>query len=84
MPAASQRRRSLRPHSQTWVELGLPFGSKPRLILAYVNTQAILKKPPDIEVGDSLTAFVRSLRLKLNGHSIRMLKDQLTAIRFLI
>ncbi len=68
------------PHTHTWVKLGLPFGPKPRLILAYLNTQAILKKSPDIEVGDSLTAFVRSLRLNLNGHSIRMLKDQLTRL----
>jgi hypothetical protein len=68
------------PVARTWVKLGLPFGPKPRLILAYLNTRAILTKSPEIEVGESLTAFVKSLRLNLNGYSIRMLKDQLTRL----
>lgn len=71
---------ALDPQTHTWVKLGLPFGPKPRLILAYLNTEAILKKSPEIEVEDSLTAFVKSLRLNINGHTIRMLKDQLTRL----
>lgn len=68
------------PYTNAWVKLGLPFGPKPRLILAYLNTEAILKQSPEIEVEDSLTAFVKSLRLNINGHTIRMLKDQLTRL----
>jgi hypothetical protein len=33
--------------------MGLPYGPKPRLILSYLNTQAILLKSPLIEAEDS-------------------------------
>jgi len=40
-----------------WVQLGLPFGSKPRLILAHLNAEALKIGMPKANVGDSLTAL---------------------------
>lgn len=71
---------ALDPRTNKWVQFGLPYGTKPRLILTYLNTQAIIKKSPHIDVGDSLTAFVKELSLNINGHTIRMLKEQLTRL----
>jgi hypothetical protein len=63
-----------------WIDVGLPFGPKPRLILGYLNTQAILQQNPGIEVEDSLTAFVRRIGLDTHGRNLRVIKDQLARL----
>jgi hypothetical protein len=63
-----------------WVELGLPFGPKPRLILAYLNAEALRTNSPVVEVEDSLTAFARRIGLCRDGRSIRTVKDQLSRL----
>ena len=62
------------------VDVGLPFGPKPRLVLCWLNTEAIRTGSRQIDVGDSLTDFVKRLRLSNDGRSIRVVKDQLTRI----
>jgi len=71
---------ALHPRTKKWQPVGLPFGTKPRLILAYLSTQAIKTQSPVINVEKSLTAFVRRLGLHTDGRSIRTLKDQLTRL----
>lgn len=68
------------PKTHQWVKLGLPWGTKPRLILAHLNTQAILKQSPDIEVEDSLSAFVKRIRRFDGGREIKAFKDQLSRL----
>jgi hypothetical protein len=69
------------PARGEFVDLGLPFGPKPRLILALLNTQALRTGSPEIEVEDSLTAFARRIQGRSpNGHEIRLLKDQLARL----
>jgi hypothetical protein len=63
-----------------WVDLGLPFGPKPRLILAYLNAEALRTGAPVVEVEDSLTAFVQRIGLCRDGRSIRTVKDQLSRL----
>jgi Plasmid encoded RepA protein len=72
------------PDTGKWIQLGLPFGPKPRLILAYLNAQAIKTGSPVIEMEDSLTAFVKRIQNPLmvsktgpNGYEIRAFKDHL-------
>ena len=50
-----------------FVDVGLPFGPKPRLILAYLNAEALRTGSPEIEVEDSLTAFVCRIGLMPDG-----------------
>jgi hypothetical protein len=69
---------AINPETGEWVKLGLPYGPKPRLILVYLNREALVHGSPEIEVEDSLTAFVRCLLgYDPNGKEIRLLKDQL-------
>jgi hypothetical protein len=68
------------PGTGKWVELGLPHGERPRLILIYLSTEAVRTTSPTIEVGASLTAFARSLGIDTNGPSIRRFKDQLARL----
>jgi len=64
-----------------FMDLPLPFGPKVRLILIHLNSEAIKTGSPEIEVEDSMTAFVkRLLRNDPNGREIRTFKDQLSAL----
>lgn len=70
----------LDPKQDTFVQLGLPYGTKPRLILLDWNRQAILTQNPEIEVEDSLYAFLKRLGLPTEGRVYSMAKKQLAAL----
>lgn len=72
--------RAKSPKTGQWIKLGLPYGPKPRLILAYLNATALRTGSPDIEVEDSLTAFVRRLGLHARGQDFHVVKDQLARL----
>jgi len=70
----------LRPREGKALDVGLPWGTKPRLILAHLNAEAIKKGSAEIEVEGSLSAFVRRIRGFDHGREICMFKDQLTRL----
>jgi hypothetical protein len=71
---------AMHPQLGRLVPLGLPFGPKPRLVLAHVNAEALRAGSPEIEIEDSLTAFVKRLRLDPKGRNMRTIKDQLARL----
>ena len=69
-------------HPRTeFVRPGLPFGPKPRLILAYLNAEALRTGSPEIEVEDSLTAFVSGCGLIPTGRTSAHQGPALPALR---
>lgn len=59
--------------------LGLPYGPKARLILLHICAEAIRTQSPEIEINDSMSAFMRNLGLKVTGGktgTIRGFKEQ--------
>ena len=68
------------PELCRFVPLGLPYGPKPRLILAHLNGEALRQHSPVVEVEASLTAFVKRLRLDAGGRTIGTIKDQLARL----
>jgi len=69
------------PETGTWVKLALPFGPKPRLILTHLNREALVHGSPEIEVEETLTAFIkRILGYEPNGREIRSFKSQLGSL----
>jgi hypothetical protein len=68
------------PITRQWVRLGLPWGTKPRLILAHLNAEALRQQSPVIEVENSLSAFVKRIRGFDGGREIRVFKDQLSRL----
>lgn len=72
--------RARNPKTEKWVELGLPWGTKPRLILAHLNAEALRRGSPVIEVESSLSAFVKRIRGFDGGREIRLFKDQLSRL----
>lgn len=58
-------------------ELGLPYGPKPRLLLTYLNSEAIRTGDPEIHVAKSLGAFVSRLGLAHHGRNLNLVREQL-------
>jgi Plasmid encoded RepA protein len=76
-----QAGRGLDPDQDAFVDVGLPFGPKPRLALYHLNAEALRTQSRIIELEDSLTAFVsRTLGLDAGGKTIRAVKEQLSRL----
>lgn len=71
---------ALHPEQGELVEIGLPYGPKSRLILAHLNTEALRQGASVIEVGASLTGFVKRLGLDPKGRNVGIIKDQLARL----
>lgn len=64
-------------------KVGLPYGTIPRLLLSWITTEAVQTKQRELELGDSLSAFMRELDLVPTGGrwgSITRLKDQMARL----
>lgn len=60
-------------------KIGLPYGTVPRLLLSWLTTEAVRTQSREIELGDSLSGFMRDLDMVPTGGrwgSITRLKDQ--------
>lgn len=69
------------PVTGQWVKLGLPYGPKVRLVLSHLNSEAIRTASREVEVEDSMTAFIRRLQQRTpTGPEIRKFKDQLSRL----
>jgi hypothetical protein len=72
--------RAMHPEKGDFVDLALPFGPKPRLVLAHLNSEALRANSPEIEIENSLTAFVKRLKFDPKGRNMRIIKDQLARL----
>ena len=76
-----QAGRAIDPETDAFVDVGLPWGPKARLVLYHLNAEALKQKSRLIVVEDSLTAFVRrTLDLDPKGRNIRSVKEQLARL----
>jgi len=60
--------------------IGLPYGTKPRLLMAFISSEAVKTQNKEIILGSSLADFMRQLDLKPTGGrwgTIPMLRDQM-------
>jgi hypothetical protein len=63
--------------------VGIPYGTIPRLLLFWITTEAVKTKSRRLELGDSLSAFMRELGLQPTGGrwgSIPRLREQMTRL----
>jgi hypothetical protein len=68
---------ALPARSGGFVEVGLPFGARARLLLLHLSAIAVKTQSPVVEVSDSFTAFARDLGLSTGGRNLRTLRDQI-------
>jgi Plasmid encoded RepA protein len=67
------------PRTGRYVDAALPWGTKARLLLAYINGEALRQRSPDIEVDRTLSAFVRRIcRHRPSGRELRTFNQQLS------
>lgn len=57
--------------------LGIPYGSYPRLIMAYLITQAVKTQNPVINLGNSFREFLNLIGVDDGGKQYRQLRKQL-------
>ena len=74
---AIQTNQAFNPHTNDYEVIGLPYGTKARLILAYINSQAIRKQSPIISFENSMSAFMKRMGIDVNGRNIAEIKNQL-------
>lgn len=65
------------PTSGEYQEVGLPYGTRARLILSHINTEAVINQSQRIYVQESMTRFIKTLGLSTDGRSIKSTKEQL-------
>ena len=56
--------------------VGVPYGSRARLILLYLQSEALRTNSRDIELGRSLHAWLGKLGIPIGGKSFRDVKEQ--------
>jgi len=59
-----------------FVEVGLPYGPRARLLLLHLCSEAVKRQSPLVEVEDSFTAFARALGLATTGRNLKTLREQ--------
>lgn len=59
---------------------GIPFGSIPRLLMAWTCTEAVRTDSPELLMGNSAASFARKLNLSLGGRDLARLKKQVMAL----
>jgi len=57
-------------------KVGIPYGSTPRILMAWVCTEAVKTKSPELNLGRSQNEFLDKLQMAHGGQSTRTLKDQ--------
>jgi hypothetical protein len=69
------------PRTGEFVEIGLPYGPRARMILMHLNSEAVKARSPVVEVETSLTAFVRRVQDRPpTGPELAVFKDQLSRL----
>lgn len=59
---------------------GLPYGNIPRILIAWLSTEAVRKKEREIKLGNNLSDFLRELDLSRAGSNITRLRDQMNRL----
>jgi hypothetical protein len=72
--------RLLRPGTIEDEFVGVPFGSRARLILLYLQTQALRCRSREVELGRSMRDWLRRMGIAHGGKSIREVRDQATRL----
>ncbi len=55
----------------------LPYGSIPRIFLAWLITEAVQKKSPTINLGSNMRSFLKEIGLDTNGKKYAQVKEQI-------
>lgn len=63
---------------QGWVDMPLPYGSKPRLAMMHLCSEAVRTQNPVIDVSNGIVPFLRDMGMSISGRSFKDFKSQMT------
>ena len=63
-----------------WIDQPLPSGTRPRLVLINLCSEAVRTKNPDVDIGGSVREFLRRLGIDAGGESMRYFRKQMLAL----
>lgn len=58
------------------ISVGVPYGSRARLILLYLQTEALRTRSREVELGRTLHAWLRRLEIPIGGKAMAVVRDQ--------
>src|SRR4051794_166510 len=58
------------------IPVGVPYGSRARLICLYLQSEALRNNSREVELGRSLNAWLRRLRIPVGGKSYEAIREQ--------
>jgi hypothetical protein len=58
----------------------LPSGTRPRLVLLHICSQAVKTRSPDVAIGHSVRGFLRELHIDAGGENMRQFRAQMKAL----
>jgi hypothetical protein len=58
------------------ISIGVPYGSRARLIIIYLQSQALKTQSREIELGRTLHAWLRRLEIPIGGKNMAAVRDQ--------
>jgi hypothetical protein len=58
------------------ISVGVPYGSRARLIVLYLQSEALKTNSREVELGKTLHAWLRRLDIPIGGKSMAAVKDQ--------
>ena len=63
-----------------FIQCGLPFGSRARLIIPYINAYAVIRKTREIDLGKNLWCFMEKIGSPINVYNGKMVVEQIQAL----
>ncbi len=62
------------------VPVGIPYGAIARMILLYLQTQAVKTKSRDVELGSSMNAWLTTMGVPIGGRTYKSVREQASRI----
>lgn len=63
-----------------WNDQPLPSGTRPRLVLINLCSEAVRTKSPDVDIGGSVREFLRRINIDAGGESMAQFRRQMLAL----
>lgn len=67
-------------NGREWVKQPLPYGTRPRLALVHISSEAVRTKTPHVEVGSSVREFLVRLGVNTGGREFIGFRQQMAAL----
>lgn len=63
-----------------WTPQPLPSGTRPRLVLIHACSEAVRTQSPNVEIGDSVSDFLRQLNVDTDGRTMKYFRREMMAL----